>query len=260
MRFIAFVRRIVRTIIYKIELFVYLQFGKKKEEKGGKKYLYASPVGKAGKAFLKNILETFTSEDFDFLIFVYDETVFDEEIFKKCSFIYGKGLKWEFARKHLTPERCKNYHYIFYWDDDIDVRTFSPTGFIGIMEKNKLQMAQPALTKDSYFSFSITLQNENCQVGRYTDFVEVMVPVFDGKSWTRFYKKFVMNGSKYGWGYDGYAKKVCHFHAMAIVDCAPVKHCRPLSGPSEAIQEHEKFKKKYRFRGALNIVIGPLKQ
>ena len=89
------------------------------------KSLYASAVNAQGKDFLRKIIEKFGHDSFDYLIFAYDETSFDEDVFKKCRVIREKGLKWYFAKKYLTPEFCVSYDYLFYWDDDIDVKGVS---------------------------------------------------------------------------------------------------------------------------------------
>lgn len=210
------------------------------------KFLYVSAVGQQGKNFLATVIQRFGYKDFDYLIFVYDNTDFHEEIFKGCRFIYEAGLKWQFARKYLTEEYCKKYDYIFIWDDDIDVNNFSYKKFIEIMQKNSLELAQPALSRESYYSHKITLQDKAGKIGRYVDFVEVMIPVFRRDAWIKFRKMFDEE-TQSGWGYDFLANFFCKFKRMGIVDCETVTHTRPIrSNNTDAPRQMEALFKKFK--------------
>lgn len=200
------------------------------------KCLYASAVGNEGKAFLAKIIEKFGCEDFDYLIFVYDNTEFKETIFKKCSFIYEKGFKYYFFKKYITPSYCAQYDYIFLWDDDIDIENFSPSNFIDIMKRNNLQIAQPALTSESYYAVPLTLKNEKYNIGRYVDYVEVMCPVFMRDAWRRIYE---IIDEKYplGRGYDLAWKSVCRLKNLGIIDCEAVRHSRPVRNKHYGVKE-----------------------
>jgi hypothetical protein len=192
------------------------------------RYLYASPVGKDGKQWLKKIIERFGYEKFDYIIFAYDDVSFDEEIFQKCTILREKGLHYYFLKKHITPSVCSKYDYIFAWCDDIDVGYFNPEEFLKIMKNNNLQVAQPALTSDSYFTWVITLQDKTYRIGRYVDFVEVMVPVFTRESWVSYWNMVEPDRNYWGWGYDFFARSVCRYANMGIIDSQPVRHVRPV--------------------------------
>lgn len=210
-----------------------------KTKKTQYKCLYASPVGKNGKDFLAKIIQKFGYEDFDYLIFVYDDTEFEEEIFRCCKFIYEKGLRWYFMKKYVTPEYCSKYDYLFFWADDIDVDGFSYKQFLEVMQKNNLEIAQPALTPDSYFGVPMTVQVKKYKVGRYTDYVEQMIPVFTPEAWRKYWGMMASDYNFWGWGYGQLAKAYCKYKNMGILDCTPVRHCRPVgskltSAPREA--------------------------
>lgn len=211
------------------------------------KFLYVSAVGAAGKELLAKLIENFGHDDFDYLIFVYDQTDFNDEVFSKCHFIYEKGMKWQLARKYLTAEYCKNYPYIFIWDDDIDSSDFSYKNFVRIMENNNLELAQPALSSHSFYSHELTLRNNMTKVGRYTDFVEVMVMVFRQDAWPRFFKMVSSTDQSRGWGFDLLAKSVCKYTNMGIVDAENVTHTRPVqsqhtTGPEEMKRLHRQYR------------------
>lgn len=206
------------------------------------KSLYASAVNAQGKDFLRKIIEKFGHETFDYLIFAYDETSFDEDVFKKCRIIREKGLKWYFAKKYLTTQFCAPYDYLFFWDDDIDVDGFSVDDFLSVMRRNALQMAQPSLSMDSYYSLEITLTHEH-SVGRLTDYVENMVPVFTAEAWTTYWNMLEDGDYYWGWGYTLLGYSICGYKAIGIVDRQSVIHTRPASGSGK--KECDRYLEKY---------------
>ncbi len=224
------------------------------------KFLYASPVGKNGKAYLTKIIQKFGHEDFDYLIFVYDKTEFEEEIFKKCAFIYEEGLKWKFAKKYLTPEYCKKYEYLFFWDDDIDIDNFSYGNFIEIMRRNNLEMAQPALSHDSYYSHNIVIKDKRYKIGRITDFVEIMVQVFREDAWVKFWNMIEKGYNFWGWGYDYLVKSFCGYKNIGIIDCETVRHTIKFKYDIRPRVEMEIFLGKHKnYKPAMRITYGALK-
>lgn len=202
------------------------------------KSLYASPVGRLGKPYLAKIIHRFGHENFDYLIFVYDDTTFPESVFKNCQFVYEKGTLCYFFKKYLTPDYCQNYDYIFPWVDDIGIDDFSCTSFLDIFERNELQVAQPALSGISLYSHDITLKNP-LPVGRFTDFVEVMVQVFTREAWVKYWELIEPDKNFWGWGYDYLAKSFCGFHRMGIIDCETVTHmCRFTNKGNTGLENH----------------------
>lgn len=213
---------------------------------GHERYLYASAVGSYGKVYLEKIIRRFGYDDFDYLIFRYDNTSFDEPIFNKCEFILEPGIKWYFAKKYLTPERVNNYRYIFFWDEDIDILDLSPKRLIGIMRHNNLQLAQPCLTPDSYYSHKIVLKDPSSAVGRYTDFVEVMAQIYENSTWQKFWPYIECGSNFWGWGYDYHIRDVCKLSNMGIVDSEPVRHTKPVTSQNYgARDEMFKYLEKY---------------
>jgi len=225
------------------------------------RYLYASPVGREGKPFLEKIIRRFGCEVFDYMIFVYDDTSFDEELFKSCQIMYEKGHRCNFVKKYLTPEFCENYDYIFMWPDDIDIMDFDPRRFIGIMKRNNLENAQPALADGSYYTHPITLHNKSDHVGRFTDFVEHMVPVYRRDAWIKYWHMVEPDYNFWGWGYDCLAKTFCGYTNMGIIDSEPVMHSRPQRKPSkEMVANYQKlFAKFSQYKQAVHIAYGFLR-
>lgn len=208
------------------------------------KNLLAVPVGKEGKPFLARYVEKFGHENFDYLVFVWDTTRFDEEIFKGCQFIYEKGLKWYFMKKYVTPFYCRSYDYIFAWDDDFDARGFCPKAFLDLMRRHCLEMAQPALVGENIYH-ELTRKQEGMMV-RFVDFVEIMAPVFSKAAWSRWWYMMENEYNFWGYGYDLLARSFCGFRSMGIVDSQPIRHMKPFRPDQKrAIEEEQIFLKKY---------------
>ncbi len=235
---------------------------KPKPKKHPWKILYASPVGAKGKPYLAKVIHRFGHENFDYLIFAYDDTSFDEPVFEKCKIIREKGILCYFYKKYLTPEYCQGYDYIFPWVDDIDIHDFSYQNFLDIFERNKLDMAQPALSHISVYSHDITLQHPS-PVGRFTDFAEVMVQVFTRDAWTRYWKMMEADHNFWGWGYDHLAKSYCHLQNVGIIDCEPVIHMRKSSSKSSVGRENHRimmdlFERHKTFHASEKKILGEL--
>jgi hypothetical protein len=186
----------------------------------------------------------FGARDFDFLILAYDDTRFDEPVFAPCEVVRAPGMKWELLRAHLPPERAAPYAWVFAWDDDLDARGFDPHAFLDVMRRNGLELAQPALTRDSHASHPLTLQAD-AKVGRFTDFVEIMAPVFRADAWARFHRLLDPQLSRWGWGLDLYAQNLCGFERMGIVDCQTVRHTRPLNPGRGQREELRRFRRRH---------------
>lgn len=95
---------------------------------------------------------------------------------------------------------------------------------------HQLWLAQPALTRDSTYTWRTLLRDSRCHM-RYTSFVEVMAPMFNrealGLCATTFFE------SRSGWGLDWIWPSLCRradLDRMAVIDATPVAHRRPLGG------------------------------
>jgi hypothetical protein len=62
-------------------------------------------------------------------------------------------------------------------------------------------------------------------VGRLTNFVEIMVPVFSARAWREIYG-YLQPDNVSGWGYD-----LVPLGRRGIVDVLPVEHTRPVQSP-----------------------------
>jgi hypothetical protein len=208
------------------------------------------------KKLVANMLERFGPE-FAVILFVWDGSRFNEAEFSSCQVVYRAGYnKWDFARELLTPDSCSHLEFLFIWDDDLDASRFDPEVFLSVMSENRLEVAQPALTHDSYFSHSITRQRPG--VGRLTDFVEVMAPVWTAAAWAKWYTMLTPE-NPWGWGYDLAARSACNYERMGIVDCTPVRHTKRVTClPEQFAGVKRFFAANPAFRVCRGVEFGPL--
>ena len=239
-------RRVSYALRLKIETSLFNLRRKQKKPADKKKYLYASPVGEKEKKYLEKTIRLFGHDDFDYLIFVYDNAKFSEPVYERCSFVYDKNYKWYYGKKYLTPDYCKKYEYIFFWDGDIDVQDFSYKNFVLIMDRNNLELAQPSLAKNSNYTHKITLRNEKYRAGRYVDFVEIMAPVFRSDAWVGFWNMLERDYNYWGFGYDDLARSFCGYHNMGIVDQESVRHPNPFRQDALRTEDMSTFLNKHR--------------
>jgi GR25 family glycosyltransferase involved in LPS biosynthesis len=130
---------------------------------------------------------------------------------------------------HSLYERRKSdllaYDYVCFADDDLAVSLESFNLMFSMCEQFALELAQPALTHDSHMgNWGITMENRSFLL-RYTNFVEVMCPVFSRAFLERCAPTFVENMSGYGLDFL-WSSWVSSPWKIAILDACPVKHTR----------------------------------
>lgn len=144
------------------------------------------------------------------------------------------GPKWPGIAALLEerPELVEQYDAFWFPDDDLAIDAAQIDRLFAFVCAYRLCLAQPALTKDSYFTWDTLLQDPNCHL-RYTRFVEVMAPVFSRDALRACRHTFAQSTS--GWGLDWVWPTLCaraELGRIAIVDATPVHHTRPVGGGS----------------------------
>jgi hypothetical protein len=143
--------------------------------------------------------------------------------------IDGKGPKWpalyDLIRNHA--DLIGGYERVWLPDDDLRCTCDDVNRLFEIIEREKLELAQPSLRPDSYVSHMVTLHNPRFHL-RYTNYVETMAPCFTRESLEKLLPTF--NESMSGWGID-YAWSGLLGPAgdrVAIIDDVQVLHTRPI--------------------------------
>jgi Protein of unknown function (DUF707) len=169
--------------------------------------------------------------DFDLLISYYGKT---EGKHRESAEYYEMrpGPKWPCIGELLAENAPLIDQYDAFWfpDDDLEASTANINRMFAFFHAYEMALAQPALTRDSYFTWSNLLQEPEYQI-RFVRFVEVMAPIFDRAALKSCLKTFTESRS--GWGLDWLWPQLCgkgRHDKIGIIDAAPVKHTRPLGG------------------------------
>jgi hypothetical protein len=110
-------------------------------------------------------------------------------------------------------------------DDDLLCDPAAISRMFTICSDLKLDLAQPALSSDSYYTHLVTLEHNAFQM-RFTNFVEIMAPVFSAAFLARIVPTLAGNLS--GWGLDALWPRMSGLGRVAIIDATPMKHTRPV--------------------------------
>jgi hypothetical protein len=146
--------------------------------------------------------------------------------------IDAKGAKWPALHELVRDlgSELEAYDFIWFPDDDLATDKETVNRMFALCARFQLQLAQPALSLDSYLSHAITLRNTSFLV-RFTNFVEIMAPVFRRDFLVRCAESFGENRS--GWGLDVlWPTWVAEQRAIGIIDACVIKHTRPVGGPN----------------------------
>ncbi|WP_263372955.1 glycosyltransferase family 2 protein [Granulicella aggregans] len=141
--------------------------------------------------------------------------------------IQGPKLRAIHALYERKKDHFLSYEYVFFPDDDLaaDIETFNRIFLLA--DHFGLHYAQPALTHDSFMgAWGITMENRSFLL-RYTNFVEVMAPVFSRAYLQLCAPSFIENISGYGLDLL-WSSWVPSPWKIGILDACPVKHTRPF--------------------------------
>jgi hypothetical protein len=109
-----------------------------------------------------------------------------------------QGAKWPGLEQTLLAhwDRLQHYRYVWLPDDDLLCVPENVSRLFAVCDELQLELAQPALTRDSYFTHVVTLQHSEFQL-RFTNFVEIMAPVLSIDMLARVFPTLAGNISGY---------------------------------------------------------------
>lgn len=162
---------------------------------------------------------------FDIILISYEDgEVYDTDI---DFIIKQKGQKYPMLKGFIKNNKdlIRKYSYIWLPDDDLSISTDGINRLFDISEQYGLYISQPSLS--GHASHDITLRVDDTGV-RFTNFVEVMGPLFKSEILLKLYRTFDENPSSFGldylWPYLlGYPED-----KIAIIDDVNMVHVRPL--------------------------------
>lgn len=144
-----------------------------------------------------------------------------------------KSTKWPAWNAHILEERAlvASYDAVWFPDDDLLIDTAGINRMFDLFMAFELAMAQPALSLDSYYSHPILLQDAG-HIVRFTNFVEVMGPIFSREALAVLHPTF--SQSRTGWGLDYLWPSLLYERGMgskiAVIDAVSMIHTRPVGG------------------------------
>ena len=142
-------------------------------------------------------------------------------------------LKWQGMTRLLAEhgDEVLAYDAVWFPDDDVSIAAAEVDRLFQAFHALDLWLAQPALGDGSYYSHPITLANGSF-TARYTNFVEVMAPIFSRSALRACGPSF--GGSVSGWGLDRVWPRILGAprDRIAILDAVPMVHAHPVGGGS----------------------------
>jgi hypothetical protein len=143
---------------------------------------------------------------------------------------YAPGQKWAGLLKYFSETNdWKHYDYIWLPDDDIETDCHSINRMFDQCAIYSVDLAAPALSKNSYYSHFITMQNENFQ-WRKTSFVEIMFPCISAKFIYSVIRSLILSKSGTGFGLDFLWPALLSYENIMIFDNVTMRHTRPIGG------------------------------
>ena len=192
---------------------------------GNRRYLIVARVG--DKSLHRHWISG-EHRNFDLFLSYYGQT---EGKYQEDAEIYNeiRGPKWpiihQCIEKNLTE--IEKYEVIWFPDDDILAETDTINQMFDLFSGLRLKLGQPALTRDSYIAHKVVMKEPN-SIARYTNFVEIMVPLFSIDTLKQLMKTFPESES--GWGLDFLWPRLLKNADIAVLDITPVIHTRPIAG------------------------------
>ena len=85
--------------------------------------------------------------------------------------------KWWFISRFVTHETAENYDFILLWDDDVILNEdFNIEEYLNACKLYNIHISQPAVTANGHYTHALGKVGNG--IGRFTNFVELMMPVF----------------------------------------------------------------------------------
>ena len=136
------------------------------------------------------------------------------------------GLRWP-THDRICREQwslLERYDYVAFVSDDVQAPQAAWNALFSACRRYGLDLAQPAI--EGYANHEIT-KPQSGSILRYTNFVEIMCPIFDRTALRKLRGTFAESVS--GWGLDCLWGSLLPYpqFKLAIIDSVRVRHARP---------------------------------
>lgn len=196
-------------------------------------------IARVGDKFLHSNWIKGATPHFDIFLSYFGDT--PNKYQEDCTYYeQRKGAKWPILYEIISSnlEWQKRYDAIWLPDDDLLIDADKINRMFALFTGLGLDLAQPALSIDSYFSHASLLQVQN-SIARYCNFIEVMAPIFSNSALCKLKNTF--NQSPSGWGLDNLWPHLLNnpeHNKIAIIDAISVTHTRPIGGDLYKLNPH----------------------
>jgi hypothetical protein len=168
------------------------------------------------------------ARNWDLALSLYDEVELPDS--RPSEFIHrAPGGKWDGLSRFFAecPEVIQQYDYFWLVDDDIEAAPEVVNALFTYARTQDFDLAQPALSLDSYYSHRLTLHCAGF-AHRHTNFVELMAPLLSRHLLKSALQLFTNTRSGHGmdWMWQRLARDPRQ--GVAIIDAVTVRHSRPL--------------------------------
>ncbi|MCE1236230.1 MAG: DUF707 domain-containing protein [Hyphomicrobiales bacterium] len=167
--------------------------------------------------------------NWDLFVSWYDDA--DPDPTDDCDYLAIQRDVRKFAAFHQifeTRPDFREYRQVWLPDDDLAVSRSAINHLFEICRRHRLDLAQPALDEASHLTYPITRKDPRFTL-RFTNFVEVMCPVFSADALAVCIEGFRSTVSS--WGLDLiWPSLLSGVGRIAIVDDVTVTHTRPVGG------------------------------
>ncbi|MGA5688504.1 hypothetical protein [Cytobacillus pseudoceanisediminis] len=198
------------------------------KQKSGRKYLIISSVG--DDSLHEQWLYPSEFRNFDICLHYFGSI--SGRYSNQCDYYFeSPGFKWKKLKEiiQVLGDKINQYDAIWLPDDDIRTDARNISYMFEIFSEQGFELAQPALTADSYIAHYVTRINPAYK-WRYSHFVECMIPLFSNKAFKKCWPSF--EKSTTGFGLDLIWPKILGYpiNKIAVIDETPVTHARPQFG------------------------------
>lgn len=146
------------------------------------------------------------------------------------------GHKWQIISQFNDQHDLTGYDYIYCLDDDCVTNWDLIAATFDFCREHALDLAQPALTPDSYYSHEFTKMIPGAKM-HIMNTVEIMCPIFSQRVWAECIAPAQHMPVGIGYGYEGYWAKTLesaqgvtkYGGRVAVIDCLPVLHSKPVT-------------------------------
>jgi hypothetical protein len=152
------------------------------------------------------------------------------------------GNKFHMIAKFADKHDLSSYDYIWLLDDDCITTAEDVAETFDYCKQHGFDVAQPALTHESYIAHEPTKQVIGAQ-HHITDTVEIMCPIFSQRCWPEASALFDMLPDGTGPELEVYWRIIFESDTgttkyggkVAVIDTLPVLHSRPITTPDQWI-------------------------